>query len=128
MSTNVITVSPQTPASEVAEILKANNIDALPVLVRDKLVGIIAHLDVATVPSVDRSKVLTQAIMSKDLVIAYPEESLHDALVKMTQKCISHLPVVKQNYPNQLIGIITVSDISYRYSLEADRMFEDTRG
>jgi CBS domain-containing protein len=54
-------------------------------------------------------------------VLGYENDSLRVALDKMTKNNISHLPIVQQEHPNILIGIITTKDIALSY----DRYKED---
>jgi len=46
-------------------------------------------------------------IMTRDLIFCFPNESLKKALEKLGERNIGRLPVVEQNNPKHLIGIIT---------------------
>jgi CBS domain-containing protein len=45
METNVLTVSPDTPAAEAARLIEARKIGCLPVVAAGKLVGIVTEAD-----------------------------------------------------------------------------------
>jgi CBS domain-containing protein len=45
-------------------------------------------------------------IGSRNLVVAYPDETLHDAAEKMLRRGIGRLPVVDSSRPNRLIGYL----------------------
>ena len=45
-------------------------------------------------------------IGSTDLVVAHPEESLHDALTKMLSRDIGRLPVVESQEPQRIVGYL----------------------
>jgi CBS domain-containing protein len=59
-------------------------------------------------------------VMSADLQVAYPDEHIHAALVRMTDARISRLPVVERGRPWRLLGMISVRDIAQ--ALEAELM------
>jgi len=118
MSKNPITISPNASALEAGDILKSFKVDALPVIENGSLVGIVATLDIAPIPPSKRAEIKVSDIMSRDLVVTYPDESLFEAMSKMTRYDISHLPVVSRESPKELVGIITPSDITKLYSLK----------
>ena len=43
---------------------------------------------------------------SRNLIIAYPDEVLHDAVTKMVRHNIGRLPVVSRRSPRQLLGYL----------------------
>jgi CBS domain-containing protein len=53
--------------------------------------------------------------MIREIIVGYDYESLHNALRKMTQNNISHLPIVDPRHPEKLSGIITIRDITLSY-------------
>jgi len=53
--------------------------------------------------------------MSTDLAMIHAEDHLDYALNLMRQRNIGRLPVVEDNNPHKLIGIITTSDIVASY-------------
>ncbi len=122
MNPRVITVSRSTSLGEVAAILKSYNIDATPVVENGRLVGIVATLDIMKTPPDKRAETPVHQVMSQNLVVSYPDESLEEAMIKMAQKDISHLPVVEPNNPQHLIGILTLDDIMRLHSLEVENI------
>ncbi|HEY3761218.1 MAG TPA: chloride channel protein [Verrucomicrobiae bacterium] len=46
-----------------------------------------------------------------DLIVAYPDELLHDAIARMLQHGIGRLPVVNRDAPNQAVGYLGRGDI-----------------
>jgi CBS domain-containing protein len=48
---------------------------------------------------------------SRNLVVTYPDESLHQAAAKMLRNNIGRLPVVDRNQPRQLLGYLGRSGI-----------------
>ncbi len=122
MNTDVITVREDAPMTKGAITLKENNIRTLPVVdKKGKLVGIVTDRDLRdAAPSKATSlnmyelnylisKIKMKDIMSKNLVVVHPEETVEFAAILMLENKISALPVV--NKRNALIGIITQTDI-----------------
>ncbi|TAK63454.1 MAG: CBS domain-containing protein, partial [Dehalococcoidia bacterium] len=50
--------------------------------------------------------------MTRDLVLAYPADSLHTALQRMARSGLSLLPVVERESPDRLAGILDMRDIA----------------
>jgi CIC family chloride channel protein len=118
MKTRVISTSPDASLAEVVELMRARRLDAVPVLERKKLVGIIATLDLAQIPENRWNKMKVRDIMIKKLFVCYTSETLYDALAKMTKSNISHLPVVDEHNRKKMIGMITINDIARAYTVE----------
>ncbi len=78
----------------------------MPVVDGGKLVGIVAKLDAMRFIFQDQPEASVKDIMNSKLVVAYPDESLFDAMNKMIVNHISHLPVVERNNPDQLLGLL----------------------
>jgi CIC family chloride channel protein len=118
MKTRIISTSPDSSLAEAVNLMRAKKVDAVPVLDRNKLVGIVATLDLAQIPEDRWDKMQVRDIMIKKLVFGYPSETLYEALAKMTKNNISHLPVVDFHNRHKLIGIITINDIALAYTVE----------
>jgi chloride channel protein, CIC family len=81
----------------------------LPILnEHGKLVGIITRGDIlrALEDSQQNDTQTTLEAGSDTLVVAYPDELLHDAVVKMLQNDIGRLPVVSRQDRQQLVGYL----------------------
>ena len=79
------------------------------------LVGIIANIDVMKIRHNRWQSTRVKDVMSTDLAVVHAEDQLDYALNLMRQKNIGRLPVVEENNPHKLIGIITTSDIVAKY-------------
>ncbi len=120
MSTEVITVSPQTPIFDAVDLMKQHQIHRLPVVEGGKLVGLItegviqgAMPSKATSLSVYEVNYLLNKTNVKDIMIKQvetigPDALLEDGIVKMRANNIGVLPVVEAD---KVIGIITNNDI-----------------
>ena len=122
MSTDVITISPDTSLPEAHQIMTTEEIRRLPVVDKDgKLVGIITIGDIrsanpssATSLSVwEMNYLLTnlkiEKIMTRDPQTIHVDATIGEAARTMLEYRVSGLPVVDDDH--QVVGIITESDI-----------------
>ena len=54
-------------------------------------------------------------IMTKSLLVAYPDETIGDALHRMAVRDIGRMPVVDRNEPTRLLGAVRRTDITRAY-------------
>jgi acetoin utilization protein AcuB len=115
MTENPVTVSPDTLVLDAQRIMKEKNIRRLPVVDKDRLVGIVTKTELfETAPSVVRglddllSKMKVKEIMRKNPVTVTPETPFEDALRIGQERKIGSFPVVDDG---KLLGITTESDI-----------------
>ena len=121
MSTNVITVGPNTTLPEAHQVMINEEIRRLPVVKNGRLVGIITLGDVrgaqpspATSLSIWElnyllSKLTASQIMTADPVTISPTATIGEAARLMLENRVSGLPVLDEK--GDLVGIITESDI-----------------
>jgi CIC family chloride channel protein len=112
MMDNVFTVEPGSTIVEVEDIFKSYKAHAVPVVDDGKLVGIVAKRDVMDAISSKQPITSVIQIMSSNLVVTYPDESLFDAMNKMVINDIGQLPVVERNRPQKLIGVLALDDVT----------------
>ena len=116
MTPNPITITPQTTLPEAHRLILQHNIRRLPVVQKDKLVGIVTRGDIreaqastATTLSVYELNYLLDRIPAKEFM-AYepitisPDATIGEAAHLMLQHKIGGLPVVENG---ELVGIIT---------------------
>jgi CBS domain-containing protein len=109
-SSTVWTVRPDSTVYDAIKLMADKNVGALPVVQNDKLVGIISERDYTRkVILQGRSSKETPVseIMSTDLVLTHPNESLTGCMHVMTDKRVRHLPVLENG---KLIGILSIGD------------------
>ncbi len=107
-------ISPQTPLSKVAQLMKDLDIGALPVGENDRLVGMVTDRDItcrAIAGSQDVSKMTAQNVMSKGIVYCTAEEELEEALRLMETKKIRRLPVIDGK--KRMVGMLSIGDVSH---------------
>lgn len=112
MTSNLITVSTQTPIRKAAQIMHARRISCLPVVEGRSLVGLVTEADfVARVVADDRSgKAPVGQVMTPHPYSVTPQQSVLDVLTLMTRHRIAHMPVCEKK-DNELLGIVTQTDL-----------------
>lgn len=120
MTSEPVTIDSETTVPEAHNILKENNFRRLPVVVDDKLVGIITRGDLreagpsdATSLSIYELKYLIamlkiSEIMTPSPIVVSTETTLYDAAKLMLENKIGGLPVVDGD---NVVGITTESDL-----------------
>jgi CBS domain-containing protein len=105
--------APDTPLSQVAELMDSQDIGAIPVLDGDRLVGIITDRDIvvrAVAKAKDPRGMSSRDISSGELVTVGPDQDLSDALHLMAENQVRRLPVVDDE--NRLVGVVSQADIA----------------
>ena len=121
MSTKLITVSPEDKLDRVFFLYNFENIRHLPVVEKNKLVGILSDRDLKKIlgpkksiiekpdgTTVQLSTRKVKNIMRRGVITIEPEQRAADAAAIMAKRKIGALPVV---HKEKLVGIITATDI-----------------
>jgi CBS domain-containing protein len=118
MSFPVYTVPPDASMKEVASILRKKGCTGVPVVDREKLVGIISRRDFKKIKKESQLKAPVKAFMNTNVMTISPGKSLMHAARLMVKHDIGRLPVVDNG---GIIGILTRSDaMLYLYDLLPD--------
>jgi CIC family chloride channel protein len=120
MRHDVATAAPDDAIALAEKRMEQRAVRGLPVVDGGRLVGMFTASD-ALHAHRDGARFVSQ-VMSTDLQVAHPTESLHVALMRMTASGISRLPVVDPRKPAALLGIIAVSDIARALEVEVQAM------
>ena len=127
MTTRPRAVTPETPVSQVAELMKAEDVGAIPVVQDDQLVGMVTDRDIvvrAVAEGKDPRGMPAAAVSSRDLVTVDPDQDLSDALQLMAQHQVRRLPVVDED--NHLLGVVSQADVAREVKDKAaGEMLED---
>lgn len=107
----VQTTTPDTLIYEALRVMADNEVGALPVIERGKLVGIISERDYARQLILKGKSSLNtpvSEIMTKQVVCVRPENTTEECMALMTDKRVRHLPVLVND---DLVGIISIGDV-----------------
>ncbi|MCA1906043.1 MAG: CBS domain-containing protein [Desulfarculus sp.] len=120
MTSNPLTVKPDTPLMDAAKLMREHQIRRLPVVERGKVVGMLTHRNImeaspsaATSLSVWElnylmSKLTVAEVMRKDPICVSPEDSVMEVIQTGHQQGIGAFPVVERG---RLVGIVTETEI-----------------
>ena len=111
MSSNLITVTPDQNLTTVRNIFLTNRIHHLPVIVGNKLVGLVTTYDLwkrSFAPS-EYDNILVKNVMSTDLAKISPDDKIGSAAEIFLDNRFHALPVVDDE--NNLLGMVTSFDV-----------------
>ncbi|MEE8401526.1 MAG: CBS domain-containing protein [Candidatus Hydrothermarchaeaceae archaeon] len=105
MSDRVMTVRPDDTLGEITKLIRNTFHDCYPVLRNGSIVGIITSWDVIQ----KRRSRKVEEVMTKEVVVTFPDTNLTDAARVMYRRGLSKMPVIDEN--RKLVGIVTATDI-----------------
>lgn len=110
--TRVYTAQESDPVLSAVETLVSHNIGALAILdSENNLVGIFSERDILRLVSRNAgqlAKLTVGEFMTSDVVTGHPEQSVDEAMSRMTEKRIRHLPIIQHR---KLVGMISIGDL-----------------
>jgi len=118
MTRNFPTVPPTMPISELVTKLRKTGHHGFPVVDKDgNLCGMVTLSDIEAVMSKGKPEGITVGdIASKSVILAYPDQYLHDVLVSSGTRDVGRIPVVDRNNPKHLLGVLRRHDIIRAYT------------
>jgi CBS domain-containing protein len=109
----VVAVSPDTSAMDVARVMGEKNVGSVVVVKEgDRPAGIITDRDLAIRVMAEGKKpaeVRAEDVMSRNVITFQDSMGIYEALQKMTDEGIRRMPIVDAS--GRLIGIITMDDM-----------------
>lgn len=111
MTIHPISVSKDMTLAECARLMKENHVGSLLVLEKGNLIGLVTEQDLvrkAMAENKDPAKTFIHEVMINELITISPADDIYDALKKMRDYNIRHLPVVERG---KLAGFLTMKDI-----------------
>jgi len=117
METDFPTLSESTPLEEAADLMRRTRRQGLPVLDADgRLAGLFTTQDLQTANGATVGEACSRAVQ-----VAYPDETLHAALERMSRLDVGRLPVVERSDSRRVIGLLRRSDVIRAYDLALKR-------
>ena len=107
MTRKVVTVSPADTLAVAAAKMKEGKFRRLPVLDKNKLVGIVSEFDLKRYADALDST-LVETAMTRDPIAVMPSETLQHAAALMAQHEVGALPVI---HGDKVVGIVTAKDL-----------------
>jgi CBS domain-containing protein len=106
-------VTPETPVSEAARLMKSEDVGSLPILEGEKVTGVVTDRDIvlrAVAEEKDPRGMPVREVASRDLVTIGQDEDLSEALKLMASHQVRRIPVVDQD--DRLVGVVAQADVA----------------
>ena len=107
----VVTVAPDRTVLEAMRVLVEHGIGAVVVMDGDRIAGIMSERDVLRLGAKSPASLETTRVadvMTRDLIVAVPDDDLDYAMQVMTKNRIRHLPIVADG---SLAGMLSIGDV-----------------
>jgi CBS domain-containing protein len=108
-------VSPDTPVSELAKLMRDHDVGAIPIGENDRLVGMVTDRDIVckglAQDNFDARHATARDVMTAEIHCCREDEDLAKAVRHMEELKIRRLPVINKN--KRMIGILSLGDVSY---------------
>jgi H+/Cl- antiporter ClcA len=117
MRTNIVALPLAAPLAEMADVhLGADGTHGqglYPVLDGDRLAGVLTRADIGRLrEAADRKRADTvQALLRRDPVVAYPDETLRRVAERMAATGLTRFPVVERGDERRLVGVVALRDL-----------------
>ena len=108
---DVYSVNKNTPLIDALDLMAIKGVGAVIVLDGEKIAGIFSERDFAR-KVVDTRKldleIPVSELMTKDVFVISPDESIDECMAIMSNTHIRHLPVIEDG---KLVGLISIGDV-----------------
>ena len=108
----LISIQKESPLLDAVKLMRAHKIGAIMVLGKnDSIEGIITERDILS--AVDKSNgnindVSVDDLMTKNIIVAVPEDDIQYLMGIMSKNRIRHIPIVSKN---KVTGLVSIRDI-----------------
>ena len=108
---SVVTVEPDRTVHDAMKVLVQHGIGAVVIMRGDEIAGILSERDVLRLGAASPHALQTTLVgdaMTRDLIVAVPDDDLEYAMDVMTRNRIRHLPIVENG---RLAGMLSIGDV-----------------
>lgn len=106
-------VSPDTPVTEIAKLMKEHDVGCIPIGEDDRLIGMVTDRDIVCKglagKDFDPSRAMARDVMTAGIHCCRDEDDLARAVHHMETLKIRRLPVI--NKSKRMVGMITLGDV-----------------
>ena len=107
-------VSPETPITELARLMRERNIGAIPIGENDHLIGIVTDRDIVckglAQDNFDVRRATARDVMTAGIHCCREDDDLAKAVRHMEELKVRRLPVINKN--KRMVGILSLGDVS----------------
>ena len=118
-------VRPDASVLEALKVMAEHGIGALIVMDGDRLVGLFSERDYARkviLKGKSSATTLVREIMSSEVIVVQPSQSIKECMKLMTHHRVRHLPVLEDN---RMMGILSIGDVVKAIISEQRSMIHD---
>jgi CIC family chloride channel protein len=118
MVRNVVSISENLNLSDLLSLIKESTFTYFPVVNgREELVGIISLQDIRPVLLEETlmDLVIAKDLMNEVVITTTADQNLYEAMGKFTSRDIDQIPVVDQDNPKKIMGMLRRSDVIKAY-------------
>ena len=113
-------VSPDTPVTEIAKLMREHDIGAIPIGEDDRLIGMVTDRDIVckgvAQESFDVRRAMARDVMTPGIHCCREDDDLVRAVRHMEELKVRRLPVI--NKSKRMIGMLSLGDVSRSASVE----------
>ena len=107
-------VSPDTPVTELAKLMREHDIGCIPIGEDDRLIGIVTDRDIVckglASNNFDARRAIARDVMTDGIHCCREDDDLAKAVLHMEKLQVRRLPV--SNKSKRMVGIISLGDVS----------------
>jgi len=107
-------VSPDTPITEIAKLMRAHDIGCIPIGEDDQLIGMVTDRDIVCKGlagnGFDASRAKARDVMTEGIHCCREDDDLAKAVRHMEELKVRRLPVI--NTSKRMVGILSLGDVS----------------
>jgi CBS domain-containing protein len=108
-------VSPDTPVTELAKLMRDHDVGAIPIGENDRLVGMVTDRDIVCKglahDSFDARQATAREVMTATIHCCREDDDLAKAVRHMEELKVRRLPVI--NKSKRMVGILSLGDVSH---------------
>jgi CBS domain-containing protein len=107
-------VGPDTPITDVAKLMRKNDIGAVPIGENDRLIGMVTDRDIVckglAKENFDARRATARDVMTSGIHCCAEEDDLNTAAAHMEELKVRRLPVI--NKDKRMVGVLSRHDIA----------------
>ena len=113
-------VSPDTPVTELAKLMRDHDVGAIPIGENDRLVGMVTDRDIVckglAQDNFNASSTTARDVMTAEIHCCRDDDDLAKAVRHMEALRVRRLPVI--NKSKRMVGILSLGDVSHSASAD----------
>jgi CBS domain-containing protein len=107
-------VSPDTPVTELAKLMRDRDVGAIPIGENDRLAGMVTDRDIVCKglahDTFDARRATARDVMTAEIHCCREDDDLAKAVRHMEELKVRRLPVINKN--KRMVGILSLGDVS----------------